>query len=80
MDAFSWKAILWGMVSGAIGAVAISIALLAIGILQTKWQCWGAPPVVEFHQGMTLCPGQGAELTIPSPFRFERKEPRNDGI
>jgi hypothetical protein len=38
-------------------------------LLQGMWQCWGAPPVVEFRQGMTLCPGQSAEMhvTIPLP-------------
>jgi hypothetical protein len=30
-------------------------------------ECFNAPKVVQFHQGMTICPGQSAQMTIIIP-------------
>lgn len=58
-----WRAIILGAIAG------IDLALLAnawwsFGDLKSKWDCWRAPPVVEFHQSMMLCPGQSAVMRI----------------
>lgn len=56
-----WRWIAIGAIT-ALGALAGGIA-----IHETFFgECgMSAPKVVEFHQGMTLCPGQSATLTMP---------------
>lgn len=52
---------MWKWVVGGIVALAAGVA-----INQTFGECGVfAPKMVEFHQGMTLCPGQSATLTMP---------------
>lgn len=62
--------------------VLIAISWVAIGI---HWvpkifgECgWFTPKMVEFHQGMTLCPGQSAHLEIVVPLTIPKNE--KDGI
>jgi hypothetical protein len=39
---------------------------------------WFAPKTVEFHQGMTLCPGQSAHIEIRIPLHAPERQ--DDGI
>ena len=39
---------------------------------------WFAPKMVEFHQGMTLCPGQSAHVEIRIPLTAPQHQ--DDGI
>jgi hypothetical protein len=59
------------MIKAAVIAILLSICAFTVGavmavalqILSDKYKCWGAPKVVAFYQGMTICPGQTAILT-----------------
>ena len=65
-----WIAILcmWVFIIGTWGVFGYTKAFGECG--------WFAPKVVKFHQGMTLCPGQSAELNIFIPFDDDRPKDR----
>lgn len=53
-----------GAVNAALGSLLLFFAYLGHNV---DAECKDAPPMVEFHQGMTLCPGQSATMRIIVP-------------
>jgi hypothetical protein len=45
-------------------------------LVSTYIECRNAPKVVPFHQGMTLCPGQGARFEMQIPIAPANKGER----
>ena len=54
-----------GAVVGMAFALLVAQAMNFAHAYFEKDECAGAPKVVEFRQGMTLCPGQSAILHFP---------------
>jgi len=54
----------WASLGASAMCAAIAIAAL---ISSYRSGCLGAPSVVEFRHGMTLCPGQSTRMTITLP-------------
>lgn len=71
---------IWAALNGVAAAICfvaagmdLSNAELQAAINAALAECRKAPPVVEFHRGMTLCPGQ----TVIVPILLPRREGRD---
>ena len=61
-----WWALRRGWLLCLVAGGAFALSAASVGML---WNVWGVcllphPAVVEFREGMTLCPGQSAQLRI----------------
>ena len=68
------------VVSRRVFLVAVLGALLNVAAASLIWAMQGAcvlpqPDLVEFRQGMTICPGQGARVRIEVPQPATSKDP-----
>lgn len=62
----------WHMIIAGIAVTASWAAVAAFPVAAIVWEnvadgCFFAPATVEYHDGMTLCPGQSTTIRIEVP-------------